>query len=82
MILCGGEALFDMLPARTATGQSADVPRTGGAICDTAPAPGRLGVPAGFLCALSRDPFGALPADALAAAGVDTALWGWIGRPR
>lgn len=60
MILCCGEALIDMIPARTAEGQTAYVPCTGGAIFNTAVALGRLDVDAGLLSGVSHDSFGEL----------------------
>lgn len=74
MILCAGEALVDMLPAVLADGRAAFVPTPGGAVFNTARALGRLGVPAGYLGPLSRDPFGQMLAGALAEAGVATGL--------
>ncbi|QDI76991.1 MULTISPECIES: carbohydrate kinase family protein [Leisingera] len=74
MILCCGEALIDMIPGETATGQAAYVPHGGGASFNTALALGRLGVRAGLFTGLSTDVFGQQLAQALAAAGVDTSL--------
>lgn len=74
MILCCGEALVDMLPAKTADGQSGFLPCPGGAIFNTAIALGRLDVPAGLLTGLSTDAFGQLLREALIADGVDTTL--------
>jgi len=81
MILCCGEALIDMLPARTADGAAAFVPHPGGAVFNTAIALGRLGTPAGFVCGLSTDLFGARLAQALAASGVDHTLCPRSDRP-
>ncbi|MEM9581269.1 MAG: carbohydrate kinase [Pseudomonadota bacterium] len=72
MILCCGEALIDMLPRETKTGEAAFAPHAGGAIFNTAIALGRLGAPAGMLTGLSSDMFGALLKDGLAASDVDT----------
>ncbi|UWQ25308.1 carbohydrate kinase [Leisingera aquaemixtae] len=74
MILCCGEALIDMIPGETATGQAAYVPHGGGASFNTALALGRLGVQAGLFTGLSTDVFGQQLTQALAAAGVDTSL--------
>jgi fructokinase len=64
MILCCGEALIDMIPFHTDTGQTAYVPHTGGAIFNTAIALGRLGIPVGMLTGLSTDLHGqAIEAD-------------------
>lgn len=67
MILCCGEALIDMLP----DGSGGFRPHVGGAVCNTAIALGRLGVPSGFLWGLSRDAMGERLRAALEAAGVD-----------
>ncbi len=58
MILCCGEALIDMIPTQTVTGQEAFVPHAGGAVFNTAIALGRLGRPVQLLTGLSRDLFG------------------------
>ncbi|HDR27264.1 carbohydrate kinase family protein [Rhodovulum sp.] len=71
MILCAGEALIDMLPGRTAAGESAFVPHPGGSVFNTAIALGRLGAPTGFFSGLSEDPFGRMLDRALIASGVD-----------
>lgn len=81
MILCCGEALIDMLPGVTGAGEAAFVPRSGGAVFNTAVALGRLGARAGFLCGLSRDLFGAQLVAALEASGVDHALCPRSDRP-
>lgn len=70
MILCAGEALIDMLPAETASGEVAFLPRPGGAVFNTAVALGRLGVRAGFFSGLSTDFFGDMLAATLAQAQV------------
>ncbi|MFC3059612.1 carbohydrate kinase family protein [Paenirhodobacter populi] len=64
MILCNGEALIDMLPRESVSGEAAFAPYPGGAVFNTAIALGRLGCEAGFLCGISTDLFG----DALVAA--------------
>jgi len=74
MILCCGEALIDMIPARTADGQGGFVPHPGGAVFNTAIALGRLGARTGLLTGLSTDMFGAQLADALTASHVDASL--------
>lgn len=58
MILCCGEALIDMLPRQTGSGEMAFAPYPGGAVFNTARALGRLGAATGFLCGLSSDLFG------------------------
>ena len=42
MILCCGEALIDMIPAKTASGEEAFIPYAGGSVFNTALALGRL----------------------------------------
>ncbi|WP_099827020.1 carbohydrate kinase family protein [Oceaniglobus indicus] len=71
MILCCGEALIDMLPRTTGDGEPAFAPHAGGAVFNTAIALGRLGAETGFFSGLSRDMFGEILVDALAASGVD-----------
>ncbi|MEM8629621.1 MAG: carbohydrate kinase [Pseudomonadota bacterium] len=71
MILCCGEALIDMLPRQTQAGEAAFAPYAGGAVFNTAIALGRLGAKAGFFSGLSRDLFGQILQDGLAASGVD-----------
>jgi len=71
MILCCGEALIDMIPEPTVSGQSGFVPHSGGAVFNTAIALGRLGQQAGMLTGLSSDMFGQQLRAGLAAAGVD-----------
>lgn len=58
MILCCGEALIDMLPRRTESGETAFAPYAGGAVFNTAIALGRLGAPVEFFSGLSTDLFG------------------------
>lgn len=58
MILCCGEALIDMIPARTQSGSDGYVPHSGGAVFNTAIALGRLGASVGMLTAVSTDLFG------------------------
>lgn len=74
MILCCGEALIDMLPARTTDGADAFVPHPGGAVFNTAIALGRLGVRTGMLTGLSTDMFGIRLRAALDASHVDASL--------
>ncbi|HGG65116.1 MAG TPA: carbohydrate kinase, partial [Rhodobacteraceae bacterium] len=74
MILCCGEALIDMLPDSTKAGDAAFVPRTGGAVFNTAIALGRLGVETGFYSGLSQDFFGDMLRDALQDSHVDSTL--------
>lgn len=74
MILCCGEALIDMLPRETTSGEQAFAPHTGGAVYNTAIALGRLGAPAGYFGGLSLDLFGQRLEQDLTASGVDSAL--------
>ena len=72
MILCCGEALIDMIPTPTESGQDGFVPHSGGAVFNTAIALGRLGVQTGMLTGLSSDLFGQQLAQGLADSHVDT----------
>lgn len=72
MILCCGEALIDMIPARTADDQLAYVPHSGGAVFNTAIALGRLGLRTGLLSGLSNDLFGKQLVGSLHASNVET----------
>lgn len=74
MILCCGEALIDMIPAPTETGQTGYVPHCGGSVFNTAIALGRLGAPTGLLCGISNDLFGQQLTDSLKASYVDMSL--------
>ncbi|WP_406649035.1 carbohydrate kinase [Aliisedimentitalea scapharcae] len=72
MILCCGEALIDMIPEPTLGGSNGYVPRSGGAIFNTAIGLGRLGCRTGLLSGISTDMFGhQLMAD-LRASNVET----------
>ena len=81
MILCAGEALIDMLPRRTESGEAAYAPYPGGAVFNTAVALGRLGADTGFYAGLSDDLFGESLASALAASNVDASLCPVAARP-
>lgn len=74
MILCCGEALIDMIPARSQNGPDGFVPHPGGAIFNTAISLGRLGKRVGMLTGLSTDMFGRQVKNALEASHVDTSL--------
>ena len=74
MLLCCGEALIDMIPAPTESGQDGYVPHVGGAVFNTAIALGRLGVQTGMLTGLSTDLFGQQLMASLHANHVDTSL--------
>lgn len=71
MILCAGEALIDMLPRETTTGETAFAPHAGGSVFNTAIALGRLGAPVQFFSGLSSDLFGDVLRTQLAASKVD-----------
>lgn len=70
-----------MLPGTTADGRFCYVPYAGGAVFNTAMALGRLGAPSAFLSGVSRDLFGTLLVDRLAASGVDCSLLVRADRP-
>lgn len=74
MILCCGDALIDMIPARTEDGAMAWMPFAGGAVLNTAVALGRLEAPVGLLAGLSTDSFGRILRETLTEAKVDTSL--------
>ena len=74
MLLCCGEALIDMIPTPTASGQAGYVPHVGGAVFNTAIALGRLGAQTGMLTGLSTDLFGQQLMASLHANHVDTSL--------
>ena len=74
MLLCCGEALIDMIPTPTASGQDGYVPHVGGAVFNTAIALGRLGAQTGMLTGLSTDLFGQQLLASLHANHVDTSL--------
>jgi fructokinase len=81
MILCCGEALIDMLPRETATGETAFVPFAGGSVFNSAIALGRLGVPTGFFSGISSDFFGEVLRDTLARSNVDYSFAAISDRP-
>ena len=76
MIVVGGEALVDLVPAPvTVRGELGPLlPRLGGGPYNTAVAVGRLGAPVSFLSRVSTDSFGDALIDRLLAAGVRTDL--------
>ena len=81
MILCCGEALIDMIPAATVSGEHGFVPYSGGAIFNTAIALGRLDVQAGLLTGLSTDMFGEQLTATLQVSHVSTAHIIYSDRP-
>ena len=58
MILCCGEALIDMVPETSVSGDPCFVPKVGGAVFNTAVALGRLSSPVALFTGVSRDFFG------------------------
>ncbi len=81
MIVTCGEALIDFVPASTASGETAYVPRPGGSPFNVALTIGRLGVPAGFLGSISTDFFGTQLVTALQASAVDSRYIMRLDRP-
>ena len=81
MILSCGEALIDMLPRISTTGEACFAPYAGGAVFNTAIALGRLGAPSAFFSGVSTDMLGEILADTLAASKVDTSLLARSDRP-
>jgi len=81
MIVCCGEALIDMLPARLPDGRGTFLPVPGGAIFNTAIALGRLGQDAALVSGISTDMFGEQLMRALVASHVDCSLAIRSGRP-
>lgn len=72
MILCCGEALIDMLPRETSSGEAAFAPYAGGAVFNSAIALGRLGAPVEFFTGLSSDLFGDVLRNSLVESNVGT----------
>lgn len=71
MFVVGGESLVDLVAApREADGTLRLTAHPGGSPMNCAIALGKLGNATGFLCPISRDPFGGLILEPLAAAGV------------
>lgn len=81
MILCCGEALIDMLPRKTAAGDAAFSPHSGGAVFNTAVALARLGAQSGFYSGISDDLFGEVLCRDLDESGVDYSLASRSSRP-
>ena len=72
MIICCGEALIDMVPVLSESGQTSFTPLVGGAIFNTAIGLGRLGTQVGMLSGVSNDLFGQQLQQALVDSKVDT----------
>ena len=81
MILSCGEALIDMLPRTSTTGEACFAPYAGGAVFNTAIALGRLGAPSAFFSGVSTDMLGEILADTLTASQVDTQYLARSNRP-
>jgi fructokinase len=81
MILSCGEALIDMLPRISTTGEACFAPYAGGAVFNTAIALGRLGAPSAFFSGVSTDMLGEILADTLTASKVDTQYLARSARP-
>lgn len=81
MILCCGEALIDMIPRTTVSGETGFVPYAGGAVFNTAIALGRLGINTGFISGLSKDLMGNVLKSGLEQSEVNTDLAVWSDRP-
>ncbi|MGB1010454.1 MAG: carbohydrate kinase family protein [Thiolinea sp.] len=74
MIICCGEALIDMIPVTSGQGETAFMPKSGGAVFNTAIALGRLGTKTGFISGISNDLFGQQLTAELNSSQVDTSL--------
>ena len=72
VIVCGGDALIDFVPATTGTGEAAFMPRIGGSCLNVAVAMARLGSDVGFLGGVSTDMFGDMIAEYIKKSGVRT----------
>ena len=72
MILCAGEALIDMLPRQSTSGENAFAPLAGGSVFNTAIALGRLDAHVQFFSGLSSDLFGDVLRAELTASKVDS----------
>jgi fructokinase len=81
MILCCGEALIDMIPRSTDSGETGFVPHAGGAVFNTAISLGRLGIDTGFISGLSTDLMGNVLKSGLEESKVNTDLAVWSDRP-
>jgi len=74
MIICCGEALIDMIPTTLDSGETAFIPKIGGAILNTSICLGRLGANVGFLGAVSKDLFGEMIFEELNNSKVNTSF--------
>ncbi len=75
MLVCCGEALIDMIPAKCGeSGEDGFIPRPGGSVFNTAIALGRLGAAPGFFSCLSSDMFGQMLEETLGGSHVNLDL--------
>lgn len=74
MIVCCGEALIDMIPSNLSNGETAYIPKIGGAVLNTSICLGRLGADVSFLGSVSQDLFGTEILDELKKSKVNTSL--------
>ena len=74
MIICCGEALIDMIPSTLDNGETAFIPKIGGAVLNTSICLGRLGANVSFLGSVSDDLFGELILDELKNSKVNTSF--------
>ncbi len=81
MMLCCGEALIDMLPRKTTSGENGFAPYAGGAVFNTAIALGRLGQAAGFFTGLSEDMLAMFCATRFVAAMLNFGYCATVSRP-
>ncbi len=81
MILCCGEALIDMLPRQSESGEKSFAPYPGGSVFNTSVALGRLGAPVQFFSGIAADLFGDMLRAQLDASGVDSSPSALCNRP-
>lgn len=82
MLLCCGEALIDMLPAKCGTTlEEGFIPKPGGSVYNTAIALGRLGAKPRLFTGLSDDMFGKMLTQGLQESHVDSDLCNRTSRP-
>ena len=74
MIVCCGEALIDMIPNTLDNGETAYIPKIGGAVLNTSICLGRLGADVSFLGSISKDLFGIEILEELKKSQVNTSL--------
>ena len=74
MIICCGEALIDMIPNNLDNGETAFIPKIGGAVLNTSICLGRFGANVAFLGSVSNDLFGEMIIEELEKSKVKTSL--------